>query len=56
MDDGRLQVDEVLGDGCPTLETLKAMPFTVRVINEAMRLYPQPPVLIRYTAASRAEP
>lgn len=42
-----LQVDAVVGDGRPTLETLKALPFTTRVINESMRLYPQPPVLIR---------
>ena len=31
----------------PTMEDLRALRFTTRVINEAMRLYPQPPVLIR---------
>ena len=36
------------GDATPSLQTIKALPFTTRVINEAMRLYPQPPVLIRY--------
>ena len=42
-----LQVDAVIGDDIPTLEQVKAMPYTTRVISEAMRLYPQPPVLIR---------
>ncbi|KAI8110244.1 hypothetical protein M9435_001923 [Picochlorum sp. BPE23] len=41
------EADEVLGDRLPTLEDLKNLKFTTRVINEAMRLYPQPPVLIR---------
>lgn len=42
-----MQVDTVIGDDIPTLEQVKAMPYTTRVISEAMRLYPQPPVLIR---------
>ena len=42
-----LQVDSVIGDRCPTLEDIRALRFTTRVINESMRLYPQPPVLIR---------
>ena len=42
-----LQVDIVIGDRCPTLEDIRALRFTTRVINESMRLYPQPPVLIR---------
>lgn len=29
------------------LDDIKRLRFTTRVINEAMRLYPQPPVLIR---------
>ncbi|XP_002971637.2 protein LUTEIN DEFICIENT 5, chloroplastic [Selaginella moellendorffii] len=41
------EVDAVLGDKCPTLEDLKQLKFTKRVINESLRLYPQPPVLIR---------
>ncbi len=40
-------MDTVLGDRRPTVEDMKALRFTTRVINESMRLYPQPPVLIR---------
>ena len=42
-----VQVDTVVGDRKPDLEDIKALRLTMRVINEAMRLYPQPPVLIR---------
>lgn len=42
-----LQVDAVLGDRRPTLEDIRALGFTTRCLNESMRLYPQPPVLIR---------
>lgn len=41
------QVDDVVGDGKPTVEQIRQLKLTTRVINEAMRLYPQPPVLIR---------
>lgn len=37
----------MLGDRSPTLEDIRALGFTTRCLNEAMRLYPQPPVLIR---------
>ena len=40
-------MDTVLGDRNPTVADLRALRFTTRVINESMRLYPQPPVLIR---------
>ena len=43
-----VQVDRVIGDRKPSMADLKQLPFTTRVINESMRLYPQPPVLIRY--------
>lgn len=42
-----LQVDTVLGDDKPNIEQLRNLKFTTRVVNESMRLYPQPPVLIR---------
>ena len=41
------QVDAVVGDAVPSMEQVRALRLTMRVINEAMRLYPQPPVLIR---------
>ncbi|CAI5463951.1 unnamed protein product [Closterium sp. Yama58-4] len=41
------EVDSVLGDRQPSIDDFKKLRFTTRVINEAMRLYPQPPVLIR---------
>ncbi|KAF9606360.1 hypothetical protein IFM89_025028 [Coptis chinensis] len=41
------EVDSVLGDRFPTVEDMKNLKYTTRVINESLRLYPQPPVLIR---------
>ncbi|KAG4937256.1 hypothetical protein JHK82_051471 [Glycine max] len=41
------KVDSVLGDQYPTIEDMKKLKYTTRVINESLRLYPQPPVLIR---------
>ncbi|XP_051120146.1 protein LUTEIN DEFICIENT 5, chloroplastic [Andrographis paniculata] len=41
------EVDTVLGDRFPTMEDMKNLKYTTRVINESLRLYPQPPVLIR---------
>lgn len=41
------EVDLVLGDRVPTMEDMKKLKLTRRVINETLRLYPQPPVLIR---------
>lgn len=41
------EVDTVLGDRFPTIEDLKNLKYTSRVISESLRLYPQPPVLIR---------
>ncbi|CAL2269738.1 unnamed protein product [Prunus armeniaca] len=41
------EADSVLGDRCPTIEDVKKLKYATRVINESLRLYPQPPVLIR---------
>ncbi|XP_022746358.1 protein LUTEIN DEFICIENT 5, chloroplastic-like isoform X1 [Durio zibethinus] len=41
------EVDSVLGDRFPTVDDMKKLKYTTRVINESLRLYPQPPVLIR---------
>ncbi|XP_031503409.1 protein LUTEIN DEFICIENT 5, chloroplastic [Nymphaea colorata] len=43
------EVDCVLGDRFPTIEDIQNLKYTTRVVNESMRLYPQPPVLIRRT-------
>ncbi|MEW5298950.1 MAG: hypothetical protein WDW36_002019 [Sanguina aurantia] len=43
----REEVDRVLGDRTPTIADMKELAYTTRVINESMRLYPQPPVLLR---------
>ncbi|KAE9448033.1 hypothetical protein C3L33_20060, partial [Rhododendron williamsianum] len=45
------EVDSVLGDRFPTIEDMKKLKYTTRVINESLRLYPQPPVLIRRSLA-----
>lgn len=44
------EVDAVLGDAAPGLDDMPRLRLTTRVVNEAMRLYPQPPVLIRRAA------
>ncbi|KAK7295160.1 hypothetical protein RJT34_18065 [Clitoria ternatea] len=41
------EVDSILGDRYPTIEDMKKLKYTTRVINESLRLFPQPPVLIR---------
>lgn len=38
------ELDCELGDELPTLETLKRLPYTLRVIKEALRLYPPAPM------------
>ncbi|XP_010546518.1 PREDICTED: carotene epsilon-monooxygenase, chloroplastic isoform X2 [Tarenaya hassleriana] len=41
------EVDRVLQGKNPTFEDIKELKYTTRCINESMRLYPHPPVLIR---------
>ncbi|KAI3826160.1 hypothetical protein L1987_00205 [Smallanthus sonchifolius] len=41
------EVDRVLQGRPPTYEDIKNLKFVTRCINESMRLYPHPPVLIR---------
>ena len=36
-----------VGGGIRNLDDIRALGFTTRCLNESMRLYPQPPVLIR---------
>ncbi|XP_010499724.1 PREDICTED: protein LUTEIN DEFICIENT 5, chloroplastic-like [Camelina sativa] len=46
------EVDSVIGDRFPTIEDMKKLKYTTRVMNESLRLYPQPPVLIRRSLES----
>lgn len=41
------EVDAALGDGVPTVEALKQMPYTLQVIKETLRLYPPAPMYAR---------
>ncbi len=41
------EVDEVLGDEAPTLEAMKQLPYTLRVVREVLRLYPAAPLYAR---------
>jgi carotene epsilon-monooxygenase len=42
------EVDRVLGDSSkPSLEQYRELQYTLRCVNESMRLYPHPPVLLR---------
>ncbi len=38
------ELDRELGDAIPTLDTLKQLPYTLRVIKETLRLYPPAPM------------
>lgn len=41
------EIDRVIGDRHPTYEDIKEMKYTRLVISETLRMYPQPPLLIR---------
>ena len=41
------ELDAVLGDRSPTIADLHALPYTLRVIKEVLRLYPPAPFYIR---------
>ncbi|KAL3677782.1 hypothetical protein R1sor_020738 [Riccia sorocarpa] len=43
------ELDTVLGGRNPKIEDVKDLKYLTRCINESMRLYPHPPVLIRRT-------
>lgn len=45
----------MLGDRLPGSDDLPLLRYTTRVVNEALRLYPQPPVLIRRAMQVRQE-
>ncbi|KAK6259451.1 hypothetical protein SCA6_013925 [Theobroma cacao] len=41
------EIDSVLGQGRPTFESVKKLEYIRLIVVEALRLYPQPPLLIR---------
>lgn len=41
------EIDAVVGDRAPTWDDIRAMPYLRNTLAESLRLYPQPPVLIR---------
>lgn len=43
----RAEIDEVVGDRKPTFEDVKSMKYLRLIVAESLRLYPQPPLLIR---------
>jgi cytochrome P450 len=47
MKEAQAEVDRVIGDREPTIDDIKEMKFVRLVIAETLRLYPQPPLLIR---------
>jgi cytochrome P450 len=47
----RAEVDMVLAGRSPTLADLEALPYTLRVLKESMRLYPPAYIMLRYTIA-----
>merc|ERR1711865_1137346 len=41
------EIDRVIGDRHPTLADIKEMKFIRLIVSETLRMYPQPPLLIR---------
>lgn len=41
------EIDSVLGDRAPSLEDIGSLPYLRAILSESLRLYPQPPILIR---------
>ncbi|QDZ19103.1 cytochrome P450 [Chloropicon primus] len=50
------EIDRVLGDRTPTFEDIREMKQVRMVIAESLRLYPQPPILIRRALAKDTLP
>lgn len=45
------EIDDVVGDRMPGLDDIKAMPYLRATLAESLRMYPQPPLLIRRSLA-----
>ncbi|XP_052186394.1 cytochrome P450 97B2, chloroplastic isoform X2 [Diospyros lotus] len=56
MKKAQAEVDSVLGHGRPTFESIKNLEFIRLIVVEALRLFPQPPLLIRRTLKSDSLP
>ncbi|GAU12457.1 hypothetical protein TSUD_229910 [Trifolium subterraneum] len=56
MKKAQAEVDSVLGTGRPTFELLKKLQYIRLIVVEALRLYPQPPLLIRRSLKSDVLP
>ncbi|MDP3276923.1 MAG: cytochrome P450 [Deltaproteobacteria bacterium] len=46
-DELRAELDHVLGGRAPTVSDLRALPYTLQVVKESLRLYPAAPFYIR---------
>ncbi|PRQ52261.1 putative cytochrome P450 [Rosa chinensis] len=47
MKKAQTEIDSVLGQSRPTLDSIKKLEYTRFIVAESLRLYPQPPLLIR---------
>ncbi|KAL2347949.1 hypothetical protein Fmac_001949 [Flemingia macrophylla] len=56
MKKAQAEIDLVLGTGKPTFESLKELQYIRLIVVEALRLYPQPPLLIRRSLKSDVLP
>ncbi|ESQ56017.1 hypothetical protein EUTSA_v10024764mg [Eutrema salsugineum] len=50
------EIDAVLGEGAPTYESMKKLEYIRLIVVEVLRLYPQPPLLIRRTLKAETLP
>ncbi|KAL0042649.1 hypothetical protein WJX79_006457 [Trebouxia sp. C0005] len=50
------EINQVVGDDTPSLEQLQQLPYVRAILAESLRLYPQPPILIRRALADDVLP
>ncbi|KAI8526712.1 hypothetical protein RHMOL_Rhmol12G0016900 [Rhododendron molle] len=56
MKKAQAEIDTVLGQGRPTFDSLKKLEFIRLIVVESLRLFPQPPLLIRRSLKSDSLP
>eukprot|EP00271_Cylindrocystis_brebissonii_P005535 TRINITY_DN1761_c0_g1_i3.p1 TRINITY_DN1761_c0_g1~~TRINITY_DN1761_c0_g1_i3.p1 ORF type:complete len:251 (+),score=48.02 TRINITY_DN1761_c0_g1_i3:157-909(+) len=56
VEKAREEIDRVLGDRQPGLEDIKKLQFVRLIVAETLRLFPQPPLLIRRSLGSDTLP